>query len=31
LLHPDLREEFLEYLVTEFGQHAKKFLRAIND
>ncbi len=31
LLHPDLREEFLEYLVTEFGQRAKKLLRAIND
>ena len=31
LLHPDLREEFLEYLVTEFGQRARKFLRAIND
>ncbi|MDX1697395.1 MAG: UTP--glucose-1-phosphate uridylyltransferase GalU [Thiohalobacterales bacterium] len=31
LLHPDLREDFLEYLVTEFGQRAKKFLRAIND
>ncbi|MEZ5541023.1 MAG: UTP--glucose-1-phosphate uridylyltransferase GalU [Pseudomonadota bacterium] len=31
LLHPDLREPFLEYLVTEFGQRAKKFLRAIND
>lgn len=31
LLHPDLREAFLEYLVTEFGQRARKFLRAIND
>jgi UTP--glucose-1-phosphate uridylyltransferase len=31
LLHPDLREPFLEYLVTEFGQRARKFLRAIND
>ena len=31
LLHPDLREGFLEYLVTEFGQRARKFLRAIND
>jgi UTP--glucose-1-phosphate uridylyltransferase len=30
LLHPDLREPFLEYLVSEFGQRAKKFLRAIN-
>jgi len=31
LLHPDLREPFLEYLVTEFGQRAKKFLRAISN
>jgi UTP--glucose-1-phosphate uridylyltransferase len=31
LMHPDLREPFLEYLKSEFGQHAKKFLRAIND
>ena len=31
LLHPDLREPFLEYLVTEFGQRAKKFMRAINN
>ena len=31
LLHPDLREPFLEYLVSEFGQRAKKFLRAINN
>lgn len=31
LQHPDLREPFLEYLVSEFGQRAKKFLRAIND
>ncbi len=31
LQHPDLREPFLEYLVREFGQRAKKFLRAIND
>jgi len=30
LLHPDLREPFLEYLVSEFGQRAKNFLRAIN-
>jgi UTP--glucose-1-phosphate uridylyltransferase len=30
LMHPDLRDPFLEYLVTEFGQRAKKFLRAIN-
>ncbi len=29
LLHPDLREDFLEYLVTEFGQRAKKFLQAL--
>jgi UTP--glucose-1-phosphate uridylyltransferase len=31
LLHPDLREPFMEYLVREFGQRARKFLRAIND
>ncbi len=31
LQHPDLREPFLEYLVTEFGQRARKFIRAIND
>ncbi len=31
LLHPDLREPFLEYLVREFGEGARKFLRAIND
>jgi len=31
LLHPDLREPFLEYLVSEFGERAKKFLAAIND
>ena len=31
LLHPDLREAFLEYLVAEFGQRARKILRAIND
>ena len=30
LLHPDLRDPFLEYLITEFGQRAKKFLHAIN-
>ena len=29
LLHPDLREPFLEYLVSEFGQRAKKILGAI--
>jgi UTP--glucose-1-phosphate uridylyltransferase len=31
LMHPDLREDFLEYLVTEFGQRAKELLHAIND
>ena len=31
LLHPDLRESFMEYLVTEFGQRARNLLRAIND
>jgi UTP--glucose-1-phosphate uridylyltransferase len=31
LLHPELREEFMEYLVTEFGQGTKKSRRAIND
>jgi UTP--glucose-1-phosphate uridylyltransferase len=31
LLHPDLREPFMEYLVSEFGQQAKNILRAIND
>ena len=31
LEHPELREVFLEYLVSEFGQRAKKLLRAIND
>ena len=31
LLHPELRDEFLEYLISEFGERAKKFLRAIND
>ena len=30
LQHPELREDFLEYLVTEFGQEAKKLLQAIN-
>ncbi|MGB5475287.1 MAG: UTP--glucose-1-phosphate uridylyltransferase GalU [Gammaproteobacteria bacterium] len=29
LLHPDLREPFLEYLVSEFGQRAKKILGAM--
>ncbi|HDY81454.1 MAG TPA: UTP--glucose-1-phosphate uridylyltransferase GalU [Halieaceae bacterium] len=31
LEHPELRDDFLEYLVREFGQRAKKLLRAIND
>ena len=31
LKHPDLKEPFLEYLVEEFGQQARKILRAIND
>ncbi|MGB5261800.1 MAG: UTP--glucose-1-phosphate uridylyltransferase GalU [Gammaproteobacteria bacterium] len=31
LLHPELREEFMEYLVTGFGQGVKKSRRAIND
>ncbi len=31
LLHPDLRGPFLEYLVSEFGERAKKFLSAINN
>jgi UTP--glucose-1-phosphate uridylyltransferase len=31
LEHPELRDDFLEYLVSEFGQRAKKFLSAIND
>lgn len=31
LEHPELRDDFREYLVTEFGQRAKKLLRAIND
>lgn len=30
LLHPELREDFLEYLVTEFGQRAKQVLQAIS-
>ena len=30
LKHPDLKEPFLDYLVTEFGQEAKKILGAIN-
>ncbi|MEN8204990.1 MAG: UTP--glucose-1-phosphate uridylyltransferase GalU [Pseudomonadota bacterium] len=31
LEHPELRDDFLEYLVSEFGQRARKLLRAIND
>ena len=31
LEHPELRDDFLEYLVSEFGQRAKKLLRAIDD
>jgi UTP--glucose-1-phosphate uridylyltransferase len=31
LMHPELRDDFLEYLVTEFGQRAKELLRAINN
>jgi len=31
LEHPELRDDFLEYLVSEFGQRAKKLLRAISD
>ena len=31
LEHPELRDDFREYLVTEFGQRAKKPLHAIND
>jgi UTP--glucose-1-phosphate uridylyltransferase len=31
LEHPELRDDFLEYLVSEFGQRAKELLRAIND
>jgi UTP--glucose-1-phosphate uridylyltransferase len=30
LLHPELREDFLEYLIREFGQRAKQILRAIH-
>jgi UTP--glucose-1-phosphate uridylyltransferase len=29
--HPELRDDFLEYLVTEFGQRARNLLQAIND
>ena len=31
LEHPELRDDFLEYLVSEFGQRAEKLLRTIND
>ena len=31
LQHPELRDDFLEYLVSEFGQDAKKLLRVSND
>jgi len=31
LEHPELRDDFRKYLVTEFGQRAKKLLHAIND
>ncbi|MEN8106957.1 MAG: UTP--glucose-1-phosphate uridylyltransferase GalU [Pseudomonadota bacterium] len=31
LKHPDLKEPFLEYLVKEFGQQARKILRAIHN
>jgi len=31
LEHPELRDEFLEYLMTEFGERAKEHLRSIND
>ena len=31
LEHPELRDDFLQYLVSEFGQRAKKLLRAGND
>ena len=31
LEHPELRDDFREYLVTEFGQRAKKLLHATND
>jgi UTP--glucose-1-phosphate uridylyltransferase len=31
LQHPELREDFLDYLVTEFGQRARKILQAINE
>ena len=31
LQHPELREEFLEYLEAGFGQHAGKIGKAIND
>lgn len=31
LEHPELRDEFLDYLMTEFGQRAREHLRTIND
>jgi len=31
LEHPELRDDFLKYLISEFGQGAKKLLPAIND
>jgi len=31
LQHPELRDDFLQYLVSEFGQDAKKLLRVSND
>ena len=31
LEHPELRDDFREYLVTEFGQRAKELLHAISD
>jgi UTP--glucose-1-phosphate uridylyltransferase len=31
LEHPELRDDFLDYLMTEFGQRAREHLRASND
>jgi UTP--glucose-1-phosphate uridylyltransferase len=31
LEHPELRDDFLDYLVSEFGQRAREHLQAIND
>jgi UTP--glucose-1-phosphate uridylyltransferase len=31
LEHPELRDDFLEYLVSEFGQRARKLLHTIDD